>query len=193
MKRLNALLPVITVEILAVGAPLRAAPSVTNIFPAANSTMRSLAQVEVCFNGSAKGVDAADLFINGTPATNLLVQPGRALTFQLARFFSMPPSPVLLRTVHGASDLDEYLAGTNPTNAASVLRFDAPTDAEDVALSFLAVSNRTYAAESVTDLFPPTWLTLANLPARRTNHLELILEPAGGTNHFYRVVTPARP
>jgi hypothetical protein len=93
----------------------------------------------------------------------------------------------------GASDHDEYLAGTNPTNAASVLRFDAAMDANGIALSFLAVSNRTYAVESVTDLFPPTWLTLTNLPARRTNHLELILEPAVGTNHFYRVVTPARP
>lgn len=48
------------------------APAATYI-PAPNSTLRSLAQIEVRFNESVQGVDAADLLINGAPATNLLI------------------------------------------------------------------------------------------------------------------------
>ena len=61
-----------------------AAPAVTNTFPTAGRTVRSLGQFEVFFNQPVQGVEAADLLVGGAPATNLIVKAGGALTFQFA-------------------------------------------------------------------------------------------------------------
>lgn len=48
-----------------------AAPTLATLNPPANATVRILRQVEVSFSKPVSGVDAADLLINGTPATNV--------------------------------------------------------------------------------------------------------------------------
>lgn len=48
-----------------------AAPWLTMLNPPADATVRALRQVEVAFNKPVTGVDAADLLVNGVPATNV--------------------------------------------------------------------------------------------------------------------------
>lgn len=89
----------------------------------------------------------------------------------------------------GFSDLDEYLAGTQPTNAASLLRFESisklsPTD---LALTWQSVSNRHYnmlaATGSLTAAFSPVATNLPPTPPLNTYHLA----PPSATAMFYRV------
>ena len=91
------------------------------------------------------------------------------------------------------SNLDEYLAGTDPTNTNSYLRIDQSTAASQTALVVAAVSNRTYSVQFTDSLGAGTWNNLANLLARPTNRVESIPDPNWTTNRFYRVVLPAQP
>jgi len=64
------------------------APTVAQLVPAAGTTVRQLSQIEVRFSEPVAGVDAADLLINGQPATNLVVRGVGRYLFQFA-----PPAP----------------------------------------------------------------------------------------------------
>ena len=94
------------------GASLQAAditpPSQLTTIPATGSAVVQLGQVEVYFSEDVQGVDAADLLINGLPATNVfVVQPSQYL-FQ----FATPPRgavQVSWAAANGISDLE-----TNP-------------------------------------------------------------------------------
>jgi hypothetical protein len=91
------------------------------------------------------------------------------------------------------SNRDEYLAGTAPTNALSYLKIDALPAGAGAAVTFAAVSNRTYTVK-FTDVMPATgWTTLADFPARPTNRIEVVADPGFTTNRFYRLVTPRTP
>jgi hypothetical protein len=48
-------------------------PTLTLVYPAANSAVRQLTSVEVAFSKAVAGVDASDLLINGQPTTNLTI------------------------------------------------------------------------------------------------------------------------
>lgn len=91
----------------------------------------------------------------------------------------------------GLSDANEYLAGTQPTNATSVLRFEnislsSPTD---LALSWQSVSNRTYdllsATGSVANAFSPLLTNIVPTPPLNVFHLT---PPAAGPI-FFRLST----
>ena len=69
----------------------------------------------------------------------------------------------------GMSNRDEYNAGTNPTNAASLLKLQmAPAAPGTNVLTFLAISNRTYTVE---------WL--GELAGGTSNRLQDVLAPTG--------------
>jgi hypothetical protein len=91
------------------------------------------------------------------------------------------------------SNRAEYLAGTDPTNASSCLRIDRWGVGGGVWVEFQAVSNRTYTVECAEALGEQLWRKLADVLARRTNHLESVFDPAPASNRFYRLITPARP
>ena len=57
-------------------------PTVANLFPPAGATVQALGQIEVTFSEPVNGVDAADLLVNGQPATNVVSQPGAVYLFQ---------------------------------------------------------------------------------------------------------------
>ncbi|HEY0548573.1 MAG TPA: hypothetical protein VGF13_03170, partial [Verrucomicrobiae bacterium] len=83
----------------------------------------------------------------------------------------------------------EYLAGTNPRDANSVLRITRlRRQGNDLVLSFLSATGKTYAIERATNLPAVSWLTLTNFgPVANTN---AVFTNAGGvqpTNGFYRV------
>src|SRR5205085_8212762 len=80
------------------------APTVLSIVPQPSFTVRALSQVEVHFSEPVSGVDAADLLINGTPASGISsTDPSRYLFT-----FSQPPTgtvQVAWSASHGIADL----------------------------------------------------------------------------------------
>jgi hypothetical protein len=95
----------------------------------------------------------------------------------------------------GLSNYHEYLAGTNPTNALSVLKIetDASSAGGDV-LRFLAVSNKSYSLLFRGNVNAGPWAGLTNIiavPADRT--VIVTNNPGGAGQRFYRLVTPQLP
>ena len=91
------------------------------------------------------------------------------------------------------SNWEEFIAGTNPTNALSYLKLDGALGNGVVNLSFQALSNRTYAIEFKDGLGSPAWTRLAEFPARSSDHIETVADPNSTTNRFYRLETPLSP
>lgn len=80
------------------------APFVTGLNPPANATVLSLSQIEVTFNEPITGLNAADLLINGAPATNVVNSAGTKYTFT---FPAVSPGAVSVSWAggHGVADL----------------------------------------------------------------------------------------
>jgi hypothetical protein len=93
----------------------------------------------------------------------------------------------------GMANWQEFVAGTDPTNALSVLTISASLETNGAVIRFGAVSNKTYSIEYRGGLSSGAWTNLADLPARPLNRLEILSDPGFVTNRFYRVKTPARP
>jgi hypothetical protein len=93
----------------------------------------------------------------------------------------------------GQSNRAEYVAGTDPTNAASHLRIDAAITPGTATVRVAVVSNRTYTVQFNDNLNSGAWSRLANIVARTNNRVESFTDPAWTSNRFYRVVTPAQP
>jgi hypothetical protein len=96
----------------------------------------------------------------------------------------------------GLSNLQEYWAGTSPTNAASVLQMDviersSPTN---IVLQFSALSNRIYRVEYRDGWETPGWSVLTTIPAVATNRSVIwpdLLAPVGA--RYYRLTVPVAP
>ncbi len=94
----------------------------------------------------------------------------------------------------GLTNLEEYLAGTDPHSAQSALKLAATSQTPgSVSLQFLAVSNRSYSVLYRNALSDPNWLTLTNVTAQFTNQAIDIPQDAATATRFYRLVTPALP
>ncbi|HUR45767.1 MAG TPA: hypothetical protein VMZ27_07840, partial [Candidatus Saccharimonadales bacterium] len=94
----------------------------------------------------------------------------------------------------GMLNWQEYQAGTDPTNALSNLKLTSLSWSNSLLqMQFQAVSNRTYALQYNTSLESTNWLNVSKIVGRRTNHTEVLGDPASGGTRFYRVVTPAAP
>lgn len=88
------------------------------------------------------------------------------------------------------SNRAEYIAGTDPTDSTSYLKFEQMTGIGGSGrVSFVAQANRTYTVQYKDEL-AGEWVTLADVVARSTNHLETVVDPGPLTNRFYRLVTP---
>jgi len=95
----------------------------------------------------------------------------------------------------GATNMQEYLAGTDPQSDQSSLKVDQiAIHAGSVMLQFLAVSNHSYSVLFRNSLDTGMWARLGDLPARTTNRIEIIVDPEGMvTSRFYKLVTPGWP
>ena len=98
----------------------------------------------------------------------------------------------------GMSNLQEYLAGTDPLDPLSCLQlqFRRPSPGTPgPELSFTAMAGIDYTLQYCDDLSSGLWHRLNDIPADPTTHIVSLNEletPPSGTR-FYRVVTPLRP
>lgn len=94
----------------------------------------------------------------------------------------------------GASNRDEYVAGTDPLNAASVLRLERVGG--NSSLQFVAQSNLSYSLQWRTNLALANWVNLTNV-AGVTNGVRTIQvtvpNPPPDWERYYRVATPLVP
>ena len=96
----------------------------------------------------------------------------------------------------GVSNYQEYLAGTNPTNAASFLKLTSDGLAPDgsIILRFTAVSNRSYSILSKPTINAGTWLSISNILGVPADRIVIITNSVpGGGQRYYRLVTPQTP
>ena len=95
----------------------------------------------------------------------------------------------------GVSNRLEFESGTDPRDPASFLRLERIMSTGDqVAISFNALSNRTYSVNYRDDVSSLLWNRLTNVLSRTTNRFETVVD-AFPTNvsRVYRLVTPAQP
>lgn len=92
----------------------------------------------------------------------------------------------------GMTNFEEYLAGTNPKDATSALRFQQiSTQGNNVILQFLASSNRTYSLLYKSSLPDVSWIKLTDVPGFSTNRVVTITNAVlSNATRFYRLVTP---
>jgi hypothetical protein len=91
------------------------------------------------------------------------------------------------------SNLDEYRAGTNPTNAASRLSIRASRAGEVTRIEFEGESNRTYTVQYTDSVDSPSWNRLADLAAQTNRQAVVVPDSAVQPRRFYRVITPREP
>jgi hypothetical protein len=84
----------------------------------------------------------------------------------------------------------EYVAGTDPTDALSYLKIDSLTAAGGAAIRFGVVSTKTYRVQFTDALGSGLWSTLADLAARTNSAVETVFDPGFISNRAYRLVTP---
>jgi hypothetical protein len=94
----------------------------------------------------------------------------------------------------GMINTDEFLAGTDPTNALSLLKLTLnPTNR--ALLHFVAETNRGYTVQFRTDLQSANWTSLTNIAisAQVRNMTLTAPNPPPESERFYRIVTPPMP
>jgi hypothetical protein len=91
------------------------------------------------------------------------------------------------------TNLQEYLAGTNPTNPASSLKLGPLAVGGEASLRLGAVANKSYTIQYKNDLSDPNWSKLLDVPARSTNWTAVISDSCTNSARYYRVATPQQP
>jgi hypothetical protein len=94
----------------------------------------------------------------------------------------------------GHTNLQEYIAGTNPRDASSCLALELINTggADPIRLRFTAMAGKSYSVQSRNDLGQSSWTSLADVASATTNRVVETLDygPVGGpAARFYRVVT----
>jgi hypothetical protein len=88
------------------------------------------------------------------------------------------------------TNLEEYIAGTDPRDAQSYFKVDTISRAPNTLLTFMARSNRTYTVQYNSDLSINGWSNLSNVLYRATNRVETVVDPSPAAGRVYRLVTP---
>ena len=92
----------------------------------------------------------------------------------------------------GMSNLQEYLAGTNPRDASSNLRLTATITATRIELRFAAAAGKSYTLQYC-NVLGTAWQKFADVPAQPSPQLMMVPDSHHLIHRFYRVVTPMTP
>ena len=91
----------------------------------------------------------------------------------------------------GMSNLQEYLAGTNPQSSASKLSMAISIASANTArVQFNAVANVSYTLQHRTSLSTGSWLNLQSIPAAPSDRTVIVTNVPGTSTRFYRVTVP---
>lgn len=92
----------------------------------------------------------------------------------------------------GLTNMQEYLAGTDPTSAASSLNLSlASPSSSGSMLQFNAVAGKTYTVWYCTDLATHNWTKLTGIDAQQQSGPVVVTDPQiGAQTRFYRLSTP---
>jgi hypothetical protein len=94
----------------------------------------------------------------------------------------------------GMNNLQEFLAGTNPTNSLSRLTISIERPiAAGFPLQFEAQSNKSYTVQYRTSFSTGSWLRLQDLAPAPTNRSVALTNSTLDPAQFFRVVTPQQP
>ena len=91
------------------------------------------------------------------------------------------------------SNLDEYIAGTDPLDPLSYLSIGWTNVSCSPTLIFQAVANRTYQLEFTDHLGDGVWSRLTDVAARTISGPVLVPDLGLRTNRYYRLITPRKP
>jgi hypothetical protein len=110
-------------------------------------------------------------------------------------YFGNPTNVVATADLDGDGMInrDEYIAGTNPTNALSVLKFTLTTTNRGL-LEFVAQTNIGYTLQYRTNLNSALWNNVTSVSAQSLMQTVRVAAPYPPTqSRFYRIVTPPVP
>jgi hypothetical protein len=93
----------------------------------------------------------------------------------------------------GLSNLQEYLAGTNPFDTSSSLKILASPSPAGIRLTFRAAAGRSYTIQYRDDLQTGPWNTLTNIPPQIADRTADFSDAPPAGARFYRLVTPQLP
>lgn len=116
-------------------------------------------------------------------------------SWELANFGTLSRDGTVDFDSDGVSDLNEFLAGTNPTDSASYLRLDVNAHTSTTCLlGFRAVAGKTYTVQYRDLVDNGPWQKLADIPAQLASGPYSVTDTTveSSATRFYRVVTPAQ-
>jgi hypothetical protein len=96
----------------------------------------------------------------------------------------------------GFNNYQEFLAGTDPHNAQSLLKFNSISRiAGGVALGFSTIAGHTYSIQYRSNLIAGAWQKLTDIGPFATNAAPVVNDVAlpAQSARFYRLITPALP
>jgi len=99
----------------------------------------------------------------------------------------------------GETNLQEYLAGTDPRDALSCLKIESTAASngppQTIFIRFNGVADRTYTVQYRDSLVSGKWLKLTNAPPPlASGMMDVAVSPAATSGaRYYRIVTPWQP
>jgi hypothetical protein len=94
----------------------------------------------------------------------------------------------------GATNIQEYLAGTNAKDSTSFLRLNiSSASPSGQTLSFTAQSQKSYTIRYKNDARDAAWSKLQDIPPAAGTRSIVLEDPFTGARRFYQLVTPAIP
>ncbi len=134
------------------------APSVLFQLPFAGATVTSLGQIEVDFSENVSGVDAADLIVNGVPATNVTTSSGSVYEFRFAA-----PMPGAVNVQLASGGIQDLSSTPHPFTGANWSYTLDPNyvPPQEVRLNELLTANVNGLRDE--DNQPQDWVELKNL------------------------------
>ena len=90
------------------------------------------------------------------------------------------------------TNLQEFIAGTNPQDATSYLKINS-INVTTGTLSFTAVAGKTYSVITTTNLVPGVWSKFVDIAASPTNTQATVSNIMGAKAKYYQLVTPKLP